>query len=152
MRTLVSTSYKKLFAHYILSQIMRSHITTCVSTTASDKIFLPRIASQFYTHYDKHKRINHFGNQNNLDEGACIKIFVAPNCLGCTQRPHHHRQLCNAAKQLLLSQCYKQISQFYLIYTDMTKTRNRLENGLVNGLEGTFLEMLFCNRNLLNHC
>ena len=33
--------------------------------------------------------------------------------------------------------------------TDMTKTRNGLENGLINGLEGTSLKMLFCNRNLL---
>ena len=28
-------------------------------------------------------------------------------------------------------------------FTDMTITRNGLENGLVNGLEGTSLKMLF---------
>ena len=38
------------------------------------------------------------------------------------------------------------------MHRDVTKTQNRLENGLVNGLEGTSVKMLFyCNRNLLNH-
>ena len=42
------------------------------------------------------------------------------------------------------------ILQKLLLLRDVSKTRNGLENGLVNGLEGTPLEMIFAIENLLN--